>query len=181
MNNEGRTDVSSTTSNDAGMILRRATANLLNHRNTTTSSSSTSISSNPLLKKNNISLSSSTLPVSVVDKISPSRNDSAWLISFTGAMIPFVSFCYAHQRGTTVRVLERVAKSRFGVYGFLALPFVTLSMEKCIYDTLQSIQGVDPKHVPNNRGGFPSGGGTLLPSFSLVPVMKQTEENESVE
>jgi hypothetical protein len=88
-----------------------------------------------------------------------------------------VSFCYAHQRGATVRVLDRVAKSRFGVYGFLALPFVTLSFERCIYDTLQSVQGVDPQVIPSDRGGFPSGGGSLLPSFSLVPVMKWGDDN----
>jgi len=111
-------------------------------------------------------------PTSLLNKpLSPERNDSAWLFSFAGAMIPFVTFCYAHQRGATVRILEKVSKSRFGVHGFLALPFITLSMEKCIYDTLQSAQGVDPKMVPTDRGGFPSGGGNL-PSFSLIPVMK---------
>ena len=87
-------------------------------------------------------------------------------------MIPFTSFCYFHSKGGTARVVEAVAKSPVGVYGLLALPFVSLAMEKCIYDTAQSAQGIDPRVRPANRGGFPSGG-AALPSFSLVPV--QTE------
>ena len=63
-------------------------------------------------------------------------------------------------------------KSPVGVYGLFALPFVTLGMEKSIYDTVQSWQGLDPKVVPADRGGFPSGGGAALPSFSLIPVRK---------
>ena len=61
-------------------------------------------------------------------------------------------------------------KSPVGVYGLFALPFVTLGMEKSIYDTVQSWQGLDPKVVPADRGGFASGGGAALPSFSLIPV-----------
>ena len=55
-------------------------------------------------------------------------------------MMPFLGICYAHQRGLTVKVLNAVAKSPMGVYGFFALPFVTLGMEKCIYDTVQVSQ-----------------------------------------
>jgi hypothetical protein len=47
-----------------------------------------------------------------------------------------------------------------------------LALEKCIYDTAQAAQGIDPTIRPANRGGFPSGG-AALPSFALVPV--QTE------
>ena len=54
--------------------------------------------------------------------------------------------------------------------GFLCLPFVTLAMEKSIYDTTQAWQGIEPTVVPADRGGFPSGGGAALPSFALLPV-----------
>ena len=65
--------------------------------------------------------------------------------------------------------MEKLIKMPGGFYGIFALPFLTLSMEKCIYDTVQSIQGIDPNIRPDDRGGFPSGGASL-PSFSLVPV-----------
>jgi len=68
-------------------------------------------------------------------------------------------------------VVEGVVKSPLGVYGLFALPFVTLGMEKSIYDTVQAWQGIDPNVRPADRGGFPSGGAEL-PSFSLVPVRK---------
>ena len=84
-------------------------------------------------------------------------------------MFPFCSFCYAHHRGLTLTVLKGVYKT-VGVRGFLALPFITLGMEKSIYDSTQSWQGIDPTVVPADRGGFPSGGGAAIPSFSLIPV-----------
>ena len=50
-----------------------------------------------------------------------------------------------------------------GVYGLFALPFLTLGMEKSIYDTVQAWQGINPNVRPADRGGFPSGGaGELL-------------------
>lgn len=100
------------------------------------------------------------------------RTNSAWLVSFAAAMVPFCAFCYGHQRGVTARVIDRMVKSNVGVYGLFALPFVTLAMEKSIYDTVQSIQGIDPNVRPADRGGFPSGGAEL-PSLSLVPVQKR--------
>ena len=100
------------------------------------------------------------------------RSDSAWLVSFSAAMLPFCGFLYGHSRGVTVRAVEAMARSPVGVYGLLALPFVTLSMEKCIYDTVQSAQGLDPCVRPADRGGFPSGGAEL-PSFSLIPVQQR--------
>lgn len=99
------------------------------------------------------------------------RSMPAWVLSFSAAMVPFCAFCYGHSRGVTTRVVERVVKSPVGVYGLLALPFLTLGMEKSIYDTVQSWQGLDPNVVPKDRGGFPSGGSSL-PSFSLIPVRK---------
>ena len=99
------------------------------------------------------------------------RSNYSWLVSFTATMFPFLAFCYGHQRGVTVRVLERLAKTNAGMYGIIAIPIVTLTMEKCIYDSVQSLQGIDPNVVPADRGGFPSGGSNL-PSFSLISVQK---------
>ena len=101
------------------------------------------------------------------------RENSAWVVSFGAAMVPFCGFLYGHSRGMTARTVEAVVRSPLGVYGLLALPFATLAMEKCIYDTVQSAQGFDPKVRPKDRGGFPSGGADLLPSFSLIPVQQR--------
>lgn len=102
------------------------------------------------------------------------RSNNEWVFSFAAAMVPFTAFCYGHSRGMTGRVVERVVKSPIGPAGLLLLPFVTLGMEKCVYDTAQAVQGIDPNIKPADRGGFPSGGADL-PSFSLVPVMKKTD------
>ena len=69
-------------------------------------------------------------------------------------------------------MVNAVVQSPVGVYGLLALPFVSLAMEKCIYDTAQAAQGIDPSIRPANRGGFPSGG-AALPSLALVPVAQE--------
>jgi hypothetical protein len=97
------------------------------------------------------------------------RTNTEWAVSFVAAMVPFTAFCFGHTRGLTVRAVEACAKSRIGVYGLLLLPFCTLGVEKCIYDTVQAAQGIDPNVRPADRGGFPSGGAEL-PSFSLVSV-----------
>ena len=86
------------------------------------------------------------------------RTVPAWFLSFSAAMVPFCGFCYGHSLGMTTKIVERVVKSPVGVYGLFALPFVTLGMEKSIYDTVQAWQGIDPNVVPKDRGGFPSGG-----------------------
>jgi hypothetical protein len=99
------------------------------------------------------------------------RSNSSWAISFAAAMIPFTGFLYGHGKGVTGRVIEAVVRSPIGPAGLLLLPFATLGFEKCIYDTAQAVQGVNPNFRPADRGGFPSGGADL-PSFSLVPVMK---------
>lgn len=97
------------------------------------------------------------------------QTHAQWAVTFGGMMVPFVGFLYAHQKGYFVAAVERIAKSRFGVHGLLLMPFFTLSAEKCIYDTIQCLQGIDPQVIPEGRGGFPSGGANL-PSFSLVSV-----------
>ena len=96
------------------------------------------------------------------------RSVPAWFLSFSAAMVPFCGFCYGHSRGMTTRVVERVVKSPLGVYGLFALPFVTLGMEKSIYDTVQAWQGIDPNVVPKDRGGFPSGGASEFFVLSSV-------------
>jgi hypothetical protein len=101
-------------------------------------------------------------------------NDSAWIWSFSAAMVPFTAFCYGHSRGMTTKVVEAVVRSPIGVPGLLLLPFVTLAMEKSVYDTVQAAQGINPNVRPADRGGFPSGG-AALPSFSLIPVQQQRQ------
>jgi hypothetical protein len=99
------------------------------------------------------------------------RSNTSWIVSFGAAMVPFCGFLYGHSRGLTKWAIEGVVRSPLGPAGLLLLPFATLGMEKCIYDTAQSIQGINPNHRPADRGGFPSGGADL-PSFSLVPIIK---------
>jgi hypothetical protein len=99
------------------------------------------------------------------------RTNKEWAVSFAAMMVPFLGFCYGHSRGATGRAVEAVVRSPVGVYGLLALPFCTLAVEKCIYDTVQAAQGIDPNVRPKDRGGFPSGGAEL-PSFSLIAVRR---------
>jgi hypothetical protein len=107
------------------------------------------------------------------------RDNIAWMYSAGAAMVPFTAFVFGHSRGMTVKVVEGVVKSPLGVYGLLLLPFMTLGMEKSIYDTVQAWQGINPNIVPKDRGGFPSGG-SQLPSFSLIPVQpKQRKQQET--
>jgi hypothetical protein len=94
------------------------------------------------------------------------------MVSFGVAMVPFTAFCYGHARGMTGRAVTAVARSPVGACGLLALPFGTLAAEKCIYDTCQAAQGIDPNVRPADRGGFPSGGADL-PSLSLIPVQRR--------
>ena len=96
------------------------------------------------------------------------RSNQAWMISFGAAMVPFTAFLYGHSRGLTVKIVEATVKSPVGVYGLFLLPFVSLGMEKSIYDTVQSLQGIDPRVRPADRGGFPSGGAGTWSCF--VPM-----------
>jgi hypothetical protein len=105
------------------------------------------------------------------------RENSAWMYSFGATMVPFLAFCYGHKRGVTVKVVDSILKSRVGGVGLLALPFVTLAMEKCVYDSVQAFQGIDPNVRPADRGGFPSGG-AALPSFSLIAVRSRRSSDE---
>ena len=104
--------------------------------------------------------------------LAQSDDPYAWMISFGAAMVPFCAFLYGHQRGATVKVINAVVRSPMGPAGLLLLPFGTLGMEKCVYDTVQAAQGINPAVRPANRGGFPSGGAEALPSFSLIPVQR---------
>ena len=100
--------------------------------------------------------SSSSQPATMADY--DPREDSAWIYSFGAAMVPFCGFLYIHKLGMTARVVEATVRSPIGVYGLFLLPFCTLAMEKSIYDTVQSWQGINPQVRPADRGGFPSGG-----------------------
>lgn len=110
-----------------------------------------------------------TEPTRTISATHETANDSSWVLSFAAAMLPFTAFCYGHSKGMTARVVNAVVRSPLGAPGLLLLPFVTLGMEKSIYDTVQAAQGINPNTRPADRGGFPSGGAEL-PSFSLIPV-----------
>ena len=101
------------------------------------------------------------------------REDSAWIYSFGAAMVPFCGFLYIHKLGMTARVVEATVRSPIGVYGLFLLPFCTLAMEKSIYDTVQSWQGIDPQIRPADRGGFPSGGAGKLVLYRSGSFMDQ--------
>ena len=95
---------------------------------------------------------------------------NATLISAAVTTLPLLGVLELHRRGHTITFWEMWYR-RFGVYGFFAVPLLTVSIEKCIYDTIQAAQGIDPCVVREERRGegFPSGG-HALPSFSVLPV-----------
>ena len=80
--------------------------------------------------------------------------------------------------GYTVRLFT-FFYDKFGLPGLLMVPFFTMTMEKVVYDTFQAYRGNDiytngPRE--GARGGFPSGG-SMLPSFSLIPVQNTHSEH----
>ena len=92
------------------------------------------------------------------------------LVSAAGVMVPLTGFMYAHHRGLTVKMLNLVY-NRVGVYGFLALPLMTICMEKSVYDSIRCLQGYNPNEIRESRKGepWPSGGAAMLPSLSFFP------------
>ena len=76
-----------------------------------------------------------------------------------------------------------VLYNRFGVGGILAMPAITLAVEKTFYDSFLAARGYDLQEERrkagnvNPHGEFPSGG-AALPSWSMVPVA--SEENRWV-
>ncbi len=78
--------------------------------------------------------------------------------------------------GLFAKMVEVVYR-RVGATGLLAIPFVSLTMEKATYDTYCAYHGQSiyeendgtPKH-----GGFPSGG-AALPSLSLIKTRAPEE------
>lgn len=80
--------------------------------------------------------------------------------------------------GTLARLVDVVYR-RVGGFGLVAIPLVTLTMEKIAYDTYTAYHGAsiyeDTKKTP--YGGFPSGG-AQLPSFSLVRTRREGEPVE---
>ena len=74
-------------------------------------------------------------------------------------------------KGKLEAFVKYVVKSPVGPVGLLAVPFCGMAMEKCFYDTLVSLQGVNPNIQPDTRKmeTWPAGG-HALPSFSVVPV-----------
>ena len=94
----------------------------------------------------------------------------AWKLSAAVALAPFTVLLAGGGRSLIVRLFG-VAYNKLGPAGLLVLPAATLSFEKMVYDSVNAYQGKDLRALPSNaHGGFPSGGGALMPSFSLLPV-----------
>ena len=78
-------------------------------------------------------------------------------------------FVYTHVMPKFIGPLYRT----FGIPGILALPWITLALEKASYDTLAAARGHDmqAEHAKNGNphGEFPSGG-AALPSWSFIPI-----------
>ena len=78
-------------------------------------------------------------------------------------------FIYTHVMPKVIGPLYRT----FGIPGIMALPWITLALEKASYDTLAAARGYDlqAEHAKkgNPHGEFPSGG-AALPSWSLIPM-----------
>jgi len=105
---------------------------------------------------------------------------SPGLLAACLAVVPNAALWYGLSRGRNkLEVLVTGALKVGGVPALLCIPFLGMSMEKCFYDTLVSMQGCDPTYVPpEKRGGaFPSGG-HALPSFSVAPVKPIWEYRE---
>ena len=110
------------------------------------------------------------------DGVGPTADD-AWKLSASAALVPFLGFCYAHQKGMVVQLFN-AAYRLAGVPGIIGVPMVTLAMEKTVYDTCNCYQG-KLKNAPP-AGSIKKGqamptfphGGHMLPSFSLIDTNK---------
>ena len=105
-----------------------------------------------------------------MDEELPAVPDGAWKLSAAVALAPFTVLLAGGGRSLIVRLFG-VAYNTLGPAGLVVLPGATLSFEKMVYDSVNAYQGKDVRALPSNaHGGFPSGGGNLMPSFSLLPV-----------
>ena len=60
-------------------------------------------------------------------------------------IVPNATLWYGLSRGrTNLEVLVKTVIKYAGVPGLLAVPFCGMAMEKCFYDSLVSLQGVNP-------------------------------------
>ena len=67
-------------------------------------------------------------------------------------IVPNATLWYGIARGkTNLEALVKTTLRYAGVPGLLAIPFCGMAMEKCFYDSLVSLQGVDPNVQPDNR------------------------------
>jgi hypothetical protein len=120
-----------------------------------------------------------TQPVFAVETLPRPRAASA-LFAIVAHMVGFhilnpLLYVYTKVAPQLINVLYR----RFGVTGILSMPFITLTVEKVFYDSLQAARGYDlqeerRKSGQNPHGDFPSGG-AALPSWSLVPVASEED------
>jgi hypothetical protein len=85
-----------------------------------------------------------------------------------------------HKKGGFLARVVGQAYNRFGAAGLLGIPFVSLMMEKSLYDTWCAYHGqsiyedAEGTDAIGKHGGFPSGGASL-PSFSLLKTREETE------
>uniref|UniRef100_A0A7S3JUE7 Uncharacterized protein n=1 Tax=Aureoumbra lagunensis TaxID=44058 RepID=A0A7S3JUE7_9STRA len=70
--------------------------------------------------------------------------------------------------GTLTKIIDTIYQ-KLGPGGLIGLPAISLTLEKCCYDTYCAFYGHSIYNEPTPNGGFqfPSGG-AQLPSFSLI-------------
>ena len=105
-----------------------------------------------------------------------SYNFSPNTIGMALMVLPNACGWYAASRPKGSTAIINFVLRTGGVPGLFALPFVTLTMEKCYYDSVLSLQGSSPNQLSPDRvnEGYPSGG-HMLPSLSLFPVRHISE------
>ena len=85
---------------------------------------------------------------------SSQRYASPGVLAACLAVIPNAALWYGLSRGRNkLEVLVTGALKVGGIPALLAIPFLGMSMEKCFYDTLVSLQGCDPTYAPPERRG----------------------------
>ena len=114
----------------------------------------------------------------------PKREIPKWpIFAFAGTVFIFLPL-FPRKRSTELLTKGvSLIYNNFGVPGMLAIPFVSISLEKSLYDSYCAYHGesiyedAEKKgyHGQGVHGAFPSGGASL-PSFSLIET-RPMEEN----
>jgi hypothetical protein len=105
------------------------------------------------------------------DLYAPESETARMLIPIIACATPFSLMCFFHGLGYSHKffmALYRLGGARL----LIGITPLTISFEKCIYDTTNCFCGRDPNtHTGNYPTHYPSGG-HMLPSFSLVQLRK---------